>query len=204
MVARVLAVRSLNTRNAFWVITARPSYIYHGLQLASSWYCNSLKCMVCIVLNTFDRFNLHNLLFSHCHVRLFATLWTAAHQTLLSSTISQRLLKLMSIESVMPSNHLILCHLLLLLPSAFPRIRVFSSESALCIQWPKYWSFNFSISPSNEYSVLIAFRIDCSDLFTVQGTLKRLLQPWRECGPLSTLISDLQLLKLWENKFLLL
>ena len=100
-------------------------------------------------------------------------------------------------------DYLILCHLLLL-PSSFPRIRVFSSESALCIRWPKYWSFSFSISPSNEYSVLISFRIDCSDLFTVQGTLKSLLQPWRQCGPLSTLISDLQLLKLWENKFLLL
>ena len=83
----------------------------------------------------------------------------------------------MSIESVMPSNHLILCHLLLLLPSTFPRIRVFSSESALCIRWPKYWSLIFSISPSNEYSGLISFRIDWFDLLAVQGTLKSLPGP---------------------------
>ena len=94
----------------------------------------------------------------------------------LSFTTSQILLKLMSIESVMPSNHLILCHPLFLLPLIFPRIRVFSNELALCIRWPKYWSFNLSISPSNEYSGLISFRIDWFDLNTVQGTLKSLLQ----------------------------
>ena len=88
----------------------------------------------------------------------------------------RRLLKLMSIESLMPSNHLILCHPLLLLPLILPKIRVFSNESALCIRWPKYWIFNFSISPSNEYSGLISFRIDWFDLFAVQGTLKSLLQ----------------------------
>ena len=88
-------------------------------------------------------------------VQLFVTPWTAASQAYLSFTISLSLLKLMFIESVMPSNHLILCHLLLLLPSVFPKIRVFSSESAFCIRWPKYWSFSFSISPSNEYSGLI-------------------------------------------------
>ena len=103
-------------------------------------------------------------------------LWTGAHKTSLSFVISQSLLKLMSIESVMSSNHLILCHALLLLPSIFPSIRVFSSESILRIRWPKYWSFSFSISPSNEYSGLIAFRMDCFDLLTVQGTLKSLLQ----------------------------
>ena len=94
------------------------------------------------------------------HVQLFATPWTALHQASLSITNSQSLLKLMSIESVMPSNHFILCHPLFLLPSIFPSIRVFSDESALCIRWPKYWSFSFSISPSNEYSGLICFRID--------------------------------------------
>ena len=102
--------------------------------------------------------------------------WTAAHQASLSFTVSWSLLRLMSIESVMPSNHLILCHLLLLLPSIFPSIRVFSSESALCIRWPKYWSLIFSISPSNEYSGLISFRIDWFDLLAVQGTLKSLFQ----------------------------
>ena len=91
-------------------------------------------------------------------------------------TISQSLLKLMSIESVMPSNHLILCHPLLLLPSVFPSIRVFSNVSALRIRWPKYWRFSFSISPSNEYSGLISFRIDWFDLLAVQDTLKSLLQ----------------------------
>ena len=94
------------------------------------------------------------------HVWLFVTLWTAAHQASLPFPISQSLLKLMSIESVTPSNHLILCHPLLLLPSIFPSIRVFSKELALLIRWPKYWSFSFSISPSNEYSGLISFRID--------------------------------------------
>ena len=98
------------------------------------------------------------------------TPWTAAHQASLSITNSQSLLKLMSITSVMPSNHLILCHTLLLQPSIFPSIRVFTNESVLCIRWPKYWSFSFSISPSNEYSGLISFRIDWFDLLAVQGT----------------------------------
>ena len=105
---------------------------------------------------------------------LFATPWTAAHQASLSITNSQSLLKLMPIKSVMPSNHLILCHPLLLPPSIFPRIRVFSNESVLCIRWPKYWSFSINISPSNEYSGLISFRMDCLDLLAVQGTLKSL------------------------------
>ena len=107
-------------------------------------------------------------------VQLFETPWTAARQASLSITNSRSSLKLMSIELVMPSNHLILCCLLLFLPSIFPRIRVFSNESVLCIRWPKYWSFSFSISPSNEYSGLISFRIDWFDLLAVQGTFKSL------------------------------
>ena len=105
--------------------------------------------------------------------------WTAAHQASLSITDSRSLLKLMSIESVMPSNHLILCQPLLLLPSVFPSIRVFSSESVLLIRWPKYWSFSFSISPSNDYSGLISFRIDWFNLLAVQGTLKSLLEQFK-------------------------
>ena len=106
------------------------------------------------------------------HVQLFSTSWTAAHQASLSITNSQSLLKFMSIELVMPSNHLILCPPLLLLPSIFPSIRVFSNESVLCIRWPKHWSFSFSTSPSIEYSGLISFRMDWLDLPAVQGTLK--------------------------------
>ena len=109
-------------------------------------------------------------------VLLFATPWTAAHQASLSITISQSLLKLMSIESVMPSSHLTLCQPLLLLPSIFPSIKVFSSESVLYMGWPKYWSFNFSINPSNERPGLIYFRMDWLDFPVVQGTLKSLLQ----------------------------
>ena len=109
-------------------------------------------------------------------VQLFVTPWTAALQASLSITNPQSLLKLMSIESVKPSNHLILCILLLLLSSVFPRIRVFSNESTLSIRWPKYWSFGFNISPSNEHSGLISFRMDWLDLLAVQGTLKSLLQ----------------------------
>ena len=109
-------------------------------------------------------------------VRLFTTPWTEAHQASLSITNSRSLFKLMSIESVMPSNHLLLCHPLLLLPLIFPSIRVFSNESVLHIRWPKDWSFSFSISPSNEYSGLISFRMDWLDLLAIQGTLKSLLQ----------------------------
>ena len=105
-------------------------------------------------------------------VQLFATPWTAAHHASLSITNSQSLLKLMSIELVIPSNHLILCRPLLLSPSIFPSIRVFSNESVLHIRWPKYWSFNFNLSPSNEYSGLISFSTDCLDLLAVQGTLR--------------------------------
>ena len=110
-------------------------------------------------------------------VQLFVTPWTAACQASLFITNSWSLLKLISIKSVMPSNHLILCHPLLLLPSIFPSMRVFSNESVLRIRWPKYWSFSSCISPSNEYSGLISFRMDWLDLLAVQGTLKSLLQP---------------------------
>ena len=121
-----------------------------------------------------------DVLFSSVHslsrVPLFATPWTAARQASLSITNSLSLLKLTSIESVMASNHLILCHSLLLLPSIFPSIRVFSNVSVFRIRWPKYWSFSFSISPTNEYSGLISCRMDWLDLLAVQGTLKSLLQ----------------------------
>ena len=109
-------------------------------------------------------------------VRLFATPWTAARQASLSITNSQSSPKLLSIELVMPSNHLILCHPFLLLPSIFPSIRVFLNESALRIRWPKYWSFSFNISPCNEHPGVISFRMDWLDLLAVQGTLKSLLQ----------------------------
>ena len=114
--------------------------------------------------------------FSRSVVSDSATPWLAAHEASLSITNSWSLLKLMSIESVMPSNHLILCCPLLLLPSILPSIRLFSNELALCIRWPKYWSFSFSISPSNEYSGLTSFRMAWMDLLAVQGTLKSLIQ----------------------------
>ena len=109
------------------------------------------------------------------HVRLFVTPWTITHQVSLSFSVSRSLLKFMSVKSVILSNHFILCLSFLLLLSIFPSIRVFSSESALRINWPKYWSFNFSIGPSNKYSGLISFRIDWFDFLAVQGTLRSLL-----------------------------
>ena len=118
------------------------------------------------------------------HIQFFATPWTAAHQASLSFTISQSLLKFTSIESVMLSNHLILCYPLLLLPSIFLSIRIFSNESALRITWPKNWSFGFSISLSNGYSGLISFRIDWFDLLAAQGTLKSLLQHYSLKAPI--------------------
>ena len=131
--------------------------------------------MNCLDTNLVSK-GLFSLVQSLSRVRLFATPWTAAHQASLSITNSWSFLKLMSIESVMPSIHLILCHPLLLPPSVFPSISVFSNESVLYIRWPKYWSFSFSVSPSNEYSGLISFRVDWLDLLVVQGTLKSLLQ----------------------------
>ena len=142
----------------------------------------------CLLLLTLPGFGIKVIcnsvqLLSRC-VRHFVTLWTAAHQASWSITNSQNLLKLTSIESVMASNHLILCRPLLLLPSIFPNIRVLSNESVLHIRWPKYWSFSFSISPSNEYSGLISFRIDWLDLLVVQGTLKSLLQHHSSKAPI--------------------
>ena len=125
---------------------------------------------------TFSFYRWKNSVQSLSHVQLFVTPRTAALQASLPITNSRSLLKLMSVESVMPFNHFILCWPLLLLTSIFPSIRVFSSESVLCIRWPKYWSFSFNISPSNEHSGLISFRMDWLDLLTVQGTLKSLLQ----------------------------
>ena len=122
--------------------------------------------------------------FSHSVISDSVTPWTAACQASLFITSSGSLLKLMSIELVMPSNHLILCCPFLLLPLIFPSIRVFSNESVLRIRWPKYWSFSFSISPSNEYSELISFRMDCLDLLAVQGTLKSLLQHHSSKAPI--------------------
>ena len=138
-------------------------------------------------------------------VRLFTTPWIAPCQASLSFSISRSLLKLMSIESVMPSNYLVLCRPLLLMPPVFPIIRVFSNESILLIMWPKYWSFNFSISPSNEYSGLISFRVDWFDHLAVQGTLKSLLQHhsskasilWHSAFFIVQLSTILQLKKYW-------
>ena len=124
---------------------------------------NHIETLVFFQENSFKHFSSDQ---SLGHVQLFVTPWTAARQASLSITNSQSLLELMSIESVMPSNHLILC-LLLLPPSIFPSIRAFSNELVLCIRWPKYWSFSFSISPSNEYSGLISFRVDWLDLLLV-------------------------------------
>ena len=134
---------------------------------------------------------------AHCSVQfsyvwLLVTLWTAACQASLSITNSWSLLKLMSIESVMASNHFILCRPLL--PSVFPSIRIFSSESALYITWPKYWRFSFSISPSNGYSGLISFRIDCFDFLAVQGTLKSSPAP-----QFKSINSSVAQLSLWSN-----
>ena len=133
----------------------------------------ALKIMLWFFLQVNSRFSLVQ---SLSHVWLFATPWTAACQASFSITKSQSLPKLMSIELVMPSNHLILCHPLLLLSSIFSSIKVFSDESVLHIRWPKYWCFSFNISPSNEYSGLVSYRMDWLDLFAVEGTLKSLLQ----------------------------
>ena len=151
-----------------------PSYFS---ELAENWWIENkklaLKCCCCRTSKANMCFVVVQSL--NC-VQLFVTPWTAALQASLSSTISWSLLKLMSTESVMRSNHLILCHPFLLLPSIFPRIGVFSNESTLHIRWPNYWSFSFNISPSNEYSGLISFKIDCFDLLAVKRTLKSPLQ----------------------------
>ena len=138
-----------------------------------------VSCIGSWILYHWAIWKVHRWLASYLsHVWFFATPWTVAHQgqVSLSFTLSLSLFKLMSIVLMMPSNHLILCYTLLLLPSIFPSSRVFSNESTLCIGWPKYWSFSFSISPSNEYLGLISFRNDWLDLLAAQGTLKSLLQ----------------------------
>ena len=133
---------------------------------------NSQLSRLCIFFKSAPLFS--SVQFSRCRVQLFETPWTAARQASLSITNSQSPLKLMSIESVMPYNHLILCCPLFFPPSIFPSIGVFLNDSALHIRWPKFWSFSFNISPSNEYSGLISFRMDWLDLLAVQGTLKSL------------------------------
>ena len=145
-------------------------YFNNNLRVPSNWRHSKLtKTHLCQTQFQFSSVQLLS------RVRLFATPWTAAHQASLSITNSKSLPKLMFIESVIPSNHLNLCCPLLLLPSIFPSIRVFSNESALHIRWPKYWSFSFNNSTSNEYLGLISFRIDCLELLDVQGTLECLL-----------------------------
>ena len=148
-------------RATLWSSNPSPGYIF-GENSNSKRYIHPM--FIAVVVQ------------SQSHVWLSATPWTAAFQDSLSFTISLSLFKLMSIETVMSPNHLIFCLLLLVLPSVFPSIRVFSNESVLHIRWSKYWSFSFSISPSNEYSWLISFRIDWFDLPAAQGTLKTLLQ----------------------------
>ena len=139
----------------------------------------------------------HHQFISVCQSCLFVTPWIVAHQAFLS--ISWSLLKLMSIESVMPYNHLVLCHPLLLPPSIFPSKRVFSNESALCIRWPKHWSFSFSISPSNECSRLISFRMDWLDLHAVQGALRSFLQH-RSSNASILIVLISSLLENWKSK----
>ena len=161
------------------LLVSIPGHRHHEglLELRATYLPESL--VVCFYFENlnidFDIYQFSSVQLLSC-VWLFVTPWTAALQASLSITNSQSLLKLMSIELVMPANHLILCHPLFLLPSIFPIIRVFSNESVLCIRWAKYWSFSLSISPSSEYSGLISFRMDWMDLLAVQGTLKSLLQ----------------------------
>ena len=151
-------------------------WLLQNCYVIHEWYRINGRCWNILILSCLVSLRIKIFHFSSVqwlsHLWLFATPWTAAHQASLSVTNSRSLLKLGSIESVMPSNYLILCCPLLLPPSIFPSIRVFSNESILCIRWPKFWSFNFSISPSNEYLGLISFRIDWFDLLAVQGLSK--------------------------------
>ena len=176
--------------NLYWCIIIAQSPFYSlrfTLNALHSMYIFNNCMMVCVLQNSFTPLNVLSHLptdpsLSPCCgqslslVQLFATVWTAPCQSSLSFTISWNLLKFMSIQSVMPSNHLVLSYPLLLLPSIFHSIRVISKESALCIRWPKYWSFSFSISHSNECSRLISFGIGWFDILAVQGTLRSLLQ----------------------------
>ena len=157
------------------MFVAVPSLCRHPVSLASIYFTLGFQRITCVSFSKWRTLQFSSVQ-SLSHVQLFVTPWTAACQASLSITNSWSSLKLMSIESVMPSNHLILCRPLLLLPSNFSSIRVFSNESALHIRWPKYWSFRFNISPSNEHPGLISFRMDWLDLLAVQGTLKKLLQ----------------------------
>ena len=173
--SNVQPVLQRTTQLTNFILLSRIIYLY----LFSKIYkkCGNTQFLIinlCLLLSDYTLESLSDQLLSH--VQLLATPWTAAHQVSQSIVNSQSLLKLMSIESVMPSNHLILCHPLLLLPSIFPSIRVFSNELVLHIRRPKVWSFSFSISPSNEYLGLISFRMGQLDLLAVQGTLKSLLQ----------------------------
>ena len=151
---RCLFAIMMHLGNSFYILDIRA--------WSEVWFANFFSQSIACLFILFSSVQ------SLSHVWLFATPWTTAHQAPLSITNSWSLLKLMSIESVMPSNYLILCHPLLLPPSIFPSIRVFSNESVLRISWPKYWTFNFSISPSNEYSGLISFRMDWLDLQPVR------------------------------------
>ena len=166
----------MSSRGVFQVFS--PHFSSHNPKVLYSYFL-SMRLVWSALLDRKDSFFIQVYPFSSVQslsrVRLFVTPWTAAHQASLSLTNSQRLPNLMSVESVMPSNHLILCRPLLLLPLIFPNTRVFSNESALYIRWPKYWSFSFNISPSNEHPGLISFGIDWLDLLSVQGTLKSLL-----------------------------
>ena len=157
---------------AFFLSTLSPYLFRASVILGLNSFLGLLQCLLVPLFSS--RFMPNSSVQSLSHVQLSATPWTAACQASPSITISRSLLKLMSIELVMPSNHLMLCHPLLLLPSIFPSIRVFSNESVPHIRWPKYWTFSFSISPSNEHSGLISFRIDWLDLLAVQRTLKSL------------------------------
>ena len=156
--------------HSLWLLTGSRPLIKEGKTEEQTALSTSLGAFLGLFLSSISSVQLFS------RVRLFVTPWTAARQASLSITNSQSLLKFMSIESVMPSNHLSLCCPLLLLASIFPSIKVFSNESAFHIRLPKYWSFSFSISPSNEYSGLISFRMDWLDLLVIQGTLKSLLQ----------------------------
>ena len=165
-----------SSRDPIWNYSFLCSLSQKTLKLLDSDFKNRNIYLACLLLlDEGEEKKYISSVQSLSHVQLFATPWTAAYQASLSITNSQSLLKLMSIESVMPSNHLIHCCPVFLPPSIFPSIRVFSNEWVLCIRWPEYLSFSFSISPSNEYSGLIAFRIDWLDLLAVQETFKCLL-----------------------------
>ena len=174
-----LSIHKQVQRNALFVFEEK----YYLIIQVIKYFCLIYLTRVSFLLRSICLNFLYTFIFLYAvvvqslsRVQLFVTPWIAAYQASLSFKNSQSLLKLMSIELVMASNHLILCHPLLLLPSIFPSIRVFSCESVLHIRWPKYWSFSFSISPSNEYSGLISFQMDWFDHVAVQGTLKSLLQ----------------------------